>query len=111
MRRAAIPRREELPAPPRVQSRGRRGGQDGATSYSAGSPDEAALICTRLLEYEPHLRVTAFDAMCDPFFNELKDPATTFDGAPLPALFNFSAFELEGLSSDVVEALIPPHAR
>ena len=35
-----------------------------------------------------------FDAMGESFFDELRIPGATFEGRPLPALFNWTAAEL-----------------
>mmetsp|Transcript_146555 Transcript_146555/g.207850 ORF Transcript_146555/g.207850 Transcript_146555/m.207850 type:complete len:389 (-) Transcript_146555:124-1290(-) len=70
---------------------------------------ESADLCSKLLEYIPTDRISLYDSMLHPFFNELRDPATKFDGKDLPPLFNFTEDELSdpGFSPD----LIPPHAR
>lgn len=59
---------------------------------------EAIDLISALLEYTPTQRLSAVEAMCQPFFDELRDPATRLpdsrhsNGAPkeLPELFNFS---------------------
>ena len=45
------------------------------------------------------------------YFDELRDEATTLpDGSPLPPLFDFSEDELESLSEELKQKLVPPHA-
>jgi glycogen synthase kinase 3 beta len=62
------------------------------------APPEAIDLISALLEYTPTQRLSAVEAMCHPFFDELRDPATRFPDSrhpnnppkDLPALFNFS---------------------
>eukprot|EP00035_Acanthoeca_spectabilis_P034943 m.31678 g.31678 ORF g.31678 m.31678 type:complete len:390 (-) comp6958_c0_seq1:3722-4891(-) len=70
---------------------------------------EAVDLCSKLLEYIPTDRVTLWNAMSHPFFYEIRDPGTTFEGKPLPPLFNFTETEMS--DSGFVADLIPPHAR
>ncbi|KAM7280298.1 hypothetical protein ACFE04_007432 [Oxalis oulophora] len=52
------------------------------------------------------------DALIHPFFNELRDPnARLPNGRPLPPLFNFKPQELKGATLDLLNKLIPEHAR
>ena len=37
------------------------------------TPDQAADLIERLLEYEPEMRITAKEALDHPYFNELKE--------------------------------------
>ncbi|KAF5931476.1 hypothetical protein HYC85_032349 [Camellia sinensis] len=47
-----------------------------------------------------------------PFFNELRDPNTRLpNGRFLPPLFNFKPHELKGVPMEMLERLIPEHAR
>lgn len=77
--------------------------------FRKASGDAIDLI-SRLLEYTPTQRLSAVEAMCHPFFDELRDPNTKLpdsrhpNGAirELPELFNFTK---HGQSSDTyVEA-------
>jgi hypothetical protein len=47
--------------------------------------------------------------MGHPFFDELRDPSTTFEGKPLPQLFNFTDEEMS--QGEFAPELIPPHLR
>jgi glycogen synthase kinase 3 beta len=59
---------------------------------------EAIDLISALLEYTPTQRLSAIEAMCHPFFDELRDPNTRLpdsrhtNSAPkeLPNLFDFS---------------------
>ena len=52
------------------------------------APQEAIDLLTSLLQYVPTYRVTAFEALAHPFFNELRAPDLTLPlGVTVPALF------------------------
>jgi glycogen synthase kinase 3 beta len=65
--------------------------------FRKASTDAIELI-SALLEYTPTERLSAIDAMCQPFFDELRDPSTRLPDSrqvggsarELPALFDFS---------------------
>ncbi|MED6143129.1 transcriptional activator [Stylosanthes scabra] len=75
-------------------------------------PPEAVDLVCRFFQYSPNLRCTALEACIHPFFDELRDPNTRLpNGRPLPPLFNFKPQELSGIPPDVINRLIPEHAR
>ncbi|VAI39547.1 unnamed protein product [Triticum turgidum subsp. durum] len=75
-------------------------------------PPEAVDLVSRLLQYSPHLRSSALDALIHPFFDELRDPNTRLpNGRFLPPLFNFKPHELKGLPMEIAAKLVPEHAR
>lgn len=75
-------------------------------------PPEAVDLVSRLLQYSPNLRCSAVEALAHPFFDELRDPNTRLpNGRPLPPLFNFKQLELKGASPELLQRLIPEHAR
>ncbi|XP_076948773.1 shaggy-related protein kinase epsilon-like [Bidens hawaiensis] len=75
-------------------------------------PSEAIDLVSRMLQYSPKLRCSALEACTHPFFDELRDPTTTLpDGKPLPALFNFTAQEIAHATPELLQRLIPEHAR
>ncbi|CAN1143699.1 Shaggy-related protein kinase kappa [Linum perenne] len=75
-------------------------------------PPEAVDLVCRFFQYSPYLRCTALEACIHPFFDELRDPNTRLpNGRPLPPLFNFKSQELSGIPTDIVNKLIPEHAR
>ena len=65
--------------------------------FRKASPEAIELI-SALLEYTPTQRLSAIEAMCQPFFDELRDPSTRLPDSrhagnasrELPPLFNFS---------------------
>ncbi|RMZ83788.1 hypothetical protein DV738_g997, partial [Chaetothyriales sp. CBS 135597] len=85
--------------------------------FRKASPEAIELI-SALLEYTPTQRLSAIDAMCQPFFDELRDPNTRLPDSrhagasprELPPLFDFSRHELS-IAPQLNHKLIPPHAR
>uniref|UniRef100_I1NYU6 non-specific serine/threonine protein kinase n=1 Tax=Oryza glaberrima TaxID=4538 RepID=I1NYU6_ORYGL len=74
-------------------------------------PPEAIDLASRLLQYSPNLRCTALEACAHSFFDELREPhARLPNGRPFPPLFNFKQ-ELANLSPELINRLIPEHAR
>jgi serine/threonine protein kinase len=58
------------------------------------APAPAVELISKLLTYSPSRRLTAFQALQDPFFDDLKrNGATLPDGKPLPQLFNWNEAE------------------
>lgn len=52
---------------------------------------EAIDLVSKLLEYTPESRLSAVEAMCHPFFDELRaDGARMPNGKDFPPLFNFT---------------------
>ncbi|CAK9254689.1 unnamed protein product [Sphagnum jensenii] len=75
-------------------------------------PPEAVDLVSQLLQYSPNLRCTALEACIHPFFDELRDPNCHLpNGRPLPPLFNFKPQELNGATPELIQRLIPDHAR
>lgn len=62
------------------------------------APQDAIELISALLEYTPPQRLSAIEAMCHPFFDELRDPNTRLPDSrhsggaskELPNLFDFS---------------------
>ena len=75
------------------------------------SPDALDLI-SHLLVYSPEVRYTGLEACCHAYFDELRDPGTRLpNGRALPPLFDFDERELAGCTPEMVEKLVPAHAR
>lgn len=80
-------------------------------------PSDAIDLISRLLEYTPSQRLSAFEALCHPFFDELRDPNTRLlnsrnpasGSTELPPLFNFNEHELS-IMPELNEKLVPKHA-
>lgn len=59
--------------------------------FRSHTPENALAFITKTLQYEPLKRLTAFQSLADPFFQELREPnVTMLNGKPLPPLFNFT---------------------
>lgn len=62
------------------------------------APPEAIDLISALLEYTPTQRLSAIEAMCHPFFDELRDPNTRLPDSrhhnnpskDMPQLFDFT---------------------
>lgn len=71
---------------------------DSVTKVFRRAPQEAINLISALLEYTPTSRLRAIEAMCHPFFDELRDPNTRLPDSrhpqnaarELPNLFDFS---------------------
>mmetsp|Transcript_6105 Transcript_6105/g.21426 ORF Transcript_6105/g.21426 Transcript_6105/m.21426 type:complete len:428 (-) Transcript_6105:3281-4564(-) len=75
-------------------------------------PVDAIQLVSCMLQYSPNLRCSAMEACANPFFDEIREPGCILPNArPLPPLFDFSEAELKGLRTEIIESLIPPHAR
>ncbi|XP_075510834.1 shaggy-related protein kinase alpha-like isoform X1 [Primulina tabacum] len=80
--------------------------------FNKRMPTEAVDLVSRLLQYSPTLRFTALEACAHPFFDDLREPnACLPNGRPLPPLFNFMPEELAGVPAELVQRLIPDHAK
>lgn len=76
------------------------------------TPPDAVDLVSQLLKYNPNNRLSMIEAMCHPFFDELRDPNTLLaNGKPLPPLFDFSDAEQEYLPQSILQKLVPPHHR
>lgn len=67
-------------------------------------------LVSRFLQYRPHERLDAFEALAHPFFDELRDTTLRLpNGRPLPPLFNFTPSEVEIMQKKgLVDVLCPP---
>ena len=71
--------------------------------FRSHTPADASDLCTKLLEYIPKTRISLWDAMAHPFFNELRDPTANFGAVPVRMLRR-SAMYLAQFEIVVVEA-------
>lgn len=59
--------------------------------FRSRTPEDAIAFITKTLQYEPLRRLTAYQSLADPFFDELRNPnVTMISGKPMPPLFNFT---------------------
>ena len=76
--------------------------------FRSRTPKEAIDLISHLLVYNPDRRMMPLEAICHPFFDELRQPETTLpNGNPLPDLFNFAKEELMQASAETVQQLVP----
>jgi serine/threonine protein kinase len=72
------------------------------------TPEEAIDFIGKMLAYSPDRRMGALEGCGHPFLDELREEGKQLqDGTPLPALFDFTAHELNSPSS-LLSKLIPP---
>ncbi|CAA0830702.1 Shaggy-related protein kinase theta [Striga hermonthica] len=75
-------------------------------------PPEALDIVSRLLQYSPTLRFTALEACAHPFFDDLREAnACIPNGRHFPPLFDFSPEELADAPPELLQRLVPQHAK
>lgn len=75
------------------------------------SPDAIDML-TRLLQYEPGARIRPIEALCQPFFDELRDQSTRLPNLrPLQNIFNFTEDELAQCTPEMRGRLVPRWAR
>lgn len=77
-------------------------------------PPEAVDLVSKLLCYEPLLRLRSLALLCHPFFDELRRPDTRLPNqGPLPpTLFNFTQEEMqEASATGLLAKLVPSHLR
>ena len=60
--------------------------------FRTKTPQEAIVLCSKLLEYTPHSRLKPIESCAQNFFDELRDPNSKLpNGRELPPLFNFTS--------------------
>ncbi|KAI8477415.1 MAG: glycogen synthase kinase 3 [Monoraphidium minutum] len=76
--------------------------------FSKRLPPDAVDLVARLLQYAPNKRFASHEAMCHPFFDELRDPAARLpNGKALPPLFDWLQGELDHLPQEITARLQP----
>ncbi|KAL7747378.1 glycogen synthase kinase 3 [Sorochytrium milnesiophthora] len=80
-----------------------------AQVFRPKTPQDALGLIEKTLEYTPTLRLTAIEAMCHPFFDELRQvDCQVTAGKALPPLFDFTPLELS-IRPDLNRKLVPQH--
>ena len=65
-------------------------------------------LLTKLLQYAPDKRIRCWEAMAEPYLDDLRRPGLTLpNGGELPRLFDFSVRELE--QNPILNQLLLPH--
>ena len=81
------------------------------------TPENAVTLVAKILMYEPKHRVSPMEALCSPFFDELRDSKFQLkleNGIVInnpPPLFNFKGPEMRFVTAEMAEKLIPEHHR
>ena len=72
------------------------------------TPNDATDLIGKLLVYNPERRLKPLDALCHPFFDDLRKKETRLpNGNPLPDLFAFQKEEISSTSPEIMQKLIP----
>lgn len=76
------------------------------------TPEDAMDFIAATLAYTPSNRLKPLEGCTHRFFDEIRDETTKLPngGGPLPALFDFTEYEL-AQPQELLDQLIPPHAR
>lgn len=73
------------------------------------TPTDAIDLVAKLLEYTPDARFSSVEAMCHPFFDELRQEGMRMpNGKEFPKLFDFTREELSS-RPDLIRQLVPAH--
>lgn len=76
--------------------------------FRSRTPKEAVDLISHLLVYNPERRLKPLEAICHPFFDELRQEGTTLpNGNALPELFNFTREELMQADPQLSAQMIP----
>lgn len=77
-----------------------------------GVSSEAIALIQQFLVFDPVRRLEPFDALAQPFFDELRDDKTMLDnGNSLPPLFNLTPEEVaHARDRSILDQIVPPHA-
>ncbi|CAO3627983.1 kinase-like domain-containing protein [Cunninghamella echinulata] len=74
-----------------------------------GANEDAVDLLSKMLRYDPQQRISAIEALCHPFFDDIRDPNMRLpNGQPLPPVLNFTRHELS-IRPDLIRRLVPPH--
>jgi len=76
--------------------------------FSTRTPTDAIDLLSKILVYDPAIRLMPMDALTHPFFDELRDENTKLpNGNPLQDLFNFTKEEKSATTSETLAKLTP----
>tara|TARA_B100000524_G_C23644659_1_gene367987 strand:+ start:677 stop:1663 length:987 start_codon:yes stop_codon:yes gene_type:complete len=72
------------------------------------TPADAIDLVSKLLTYDPSMRLKPLEGCASPFFNELRDPNLSLpNNKPLPALFDFQSQEIFETPPHIKGKLVP----
>ena len=74
-----------------------------------GKPKEAINLLQKILVYEPHRRLSAYEIMAHPFFDELRNQDISQNGKfMIPSLFDFSKAEITNCKNkNLIKKILP----
>ena len=80
--------------------------------FRSRTPVAAIDLISKMLAYDPIKRIKPLEAAAHPFFDELRQPNMKFpDGTSLPDMYTFTKQELQQVSLEIQDILVPEHAR
>jgi len=77
------------------------------------APPDAIDLISRLLRYDPQARLSAFETLAHPFFDDLRQPNVKLpNGKKMPEIFNWTKEEVEQMERmSLTSKLVPVHMR
>ena len=76
--------------------------------FRSKTPESAINLIAKLLVYNPEQRLKPLDAICHPFFEDLRNEKTRLpNGNKLPDLFNFQKEEISSVDPSIMDKIIP----
>ena len=76
--------------------------------FSTRTPADAIDFLSKILVYDPILRLGPMECLTHEFFDELRDENTKLpNGNSLPELFNFTKEEISTTDQEVIDKLVP----
>ena len=63
--------------------------------FKGDQVDHLVNLLEKILVFNPKNRITAFEILMHPFFNEIKQPNIKINSKSLPNIFNFTRDELD----------------
>ncbi|KAL0218281.1 hypothetical protein RCL1_009129 [Eukaryota sp. TZLM3-RCL] len=81
-----------------------------ANVFRSKTPADGIDLIANLLVYQPQKRLTAYEALAHPFFDELRQFGLVLpNGQPLPPLFDFTELEQKSMGPVIYQKLMPNH--
>ena len=80
------------------------------SAFRASADPQGVDLVSRLCVYNPSERMSGYESLLHPFFDELRAPdAALPNGKELPALFEFTHEEIGFIGPDLLRRLVPAH--
>lgn len=79
-------------------------------AFRASTDQMAVDLVSKLCVFHPQGRLSGYQALLHPFFDDLRDPSTTLpNGKEFPPLFEFTNEEFGFIGIELLKKLVPPH--